>query len=624
MTRCALRTWGIVCLAAIASSWHTSTAYAASLDQKGEIKLGVRAYTAARIGSEQTDSTIVWNATRTSQRLRDLTFPVSSAGHLRQNRFFVEAELNHDLARLLKQGFGPLALLNDLPFEIRQLKYNLTFRGEGEGIYDYGPAEYRTAVQFYDETLVPPFNNQLPDIGAARRRLRSLAVERQRLFQAYVEAKVGKLFMRFGRQILAWGETDVFRLLDNINPLDNGFGGFLVPLDERRVPIDMLRLHYYVGRIPWTPFSELFIEAFAAIDDAVAFSPGIPQGSPWQLPNLGHPSRTTLTTRDSPSRTVKNTRGGFQVKFNSKIPQFGYATFGVAHYYTYLDTPAVQSYASGDPGPPPRFFPQSIASGPAEGYLISAIQAAPRVQVTGMTSTFAVPYKWARLLGLGGEPIIRSELAYFRGEARHSQSQLDPFVYSLGQCTSGGRLTEDGFCTVSRRTGDSWNFVLGVDTNQWFRFLNPRQSFLLSTQFFYRHINGAAKRRELKNQSIGDQQAVFDGEVLPVPAYVQRAEAHGILSSASQSIFVHHPVDQYLQTLLVSTSYYSGQVTPSLTLMYDWGGAVVAVPQMTFTRDPFRFTVSYSFLTAGRLKGGSGISLLRDRDNVLFQLEYVI
>jgi hypothetical protein len=45
---------------------------------------------------------------------------------------------------------------------------------------------------------------------------------------------------------------------------------------------------------------------------------------------------------------------------------------------------------------------------------------------------------------------------------------------------------------------------------------------------------------------------------------------------------------------------------------------------VTLIRDPFRFTLSYSYLYASTLKGGSGISLLRDRDNVLFQLEYVI
>jgi hypothetical protein len=67
-----------------------------------------------------------------------------------------------------------------------------------------------------------------------------VAVFRNRLFQAYLETQVSNLMVRFGRQILSWGQTDAFRLLDNINPIDNSFGGFLVPLDERRVPLDML------------------------------------------------------------------------------------------------------------------------------------------------------------------------------------------------------------------------------------------------------------------------------------------------------------------------------------------------------------------------------------------------
>ena len=164
---------------------------------------------------------------------------------------------------------------------------------------------------------------------------------RNRLFQAYVEADVGKLFLRFGRQILAWGETDVFRLLDNINPLDNSFGGFLVPLDERRVPLDMLRASYSIGAIPGTPFFETFLEGFAAIDNKVGYSPGIPIGSPWSLPNFV-PSATQLTLTQTPSRTFEDIRGGMQLKFMASVPLIETATFGLAHYYTYLDNPAVR------------------------------------------------------------------------------------------------------------------------------------------------------------------------------------------------------------------------------------------------------------------------------------------
>ena len=75
---------------------------------------------------------------------------MSAAGHLRQSRSFVEATLEHNLDRLVKEGFGPLALLQDLPFQLRKFGYFLSYRGEYDGVYDYGPAEYRTAYQYYN------------------------------------------------------------------------------------------------------------------------------------------------------------------------------------------------------------------------------------------------------------------------------------------------------------------------------------------------------------------------------------------------------------------------------------------------------------------------------------------
>ena len=58
MTRRALRVWGIVYLVAATCFCTVAIAHAASLDENDDIKLGVRAYTAARVGSEQTDSHI--------------------------------------------------------------------------------------------------------------------------------------------------------------------------------------------------------------------------------------------------------------------------------------------------------------------------------------------------------------------------------------------------------------------------------------------------------------------------------------------------------------------------------------------------------------------------------------
>jgi len=640
-------------------------ASAIPLDQKSEIQLGVRAYTGARIGTQDTDVKIVTEQAPTDsnptprQVRRSMTFPVSHTFSLRQHRVFAEVDLRHDLTRLVREGFGPLALLNYLPFKIRKLEYYLSYRGEYEGIYDYGPSEFRTAEQFRDERYVPnsPFYNPDPNfmgvngksrddiLPGLRHRLRDLGSVRNRLFQAYVQTQIDKVTIRFGRQILAWGETDVFRLLDNINPLDASFGGLLVALDERRVPLDMLRTTWYLGDFRHTgipglsllsklPWYEAYLEGFVAIDNKVGFSPGILTGSAWGLPNVNVPSTGTYTQRFSPSRTFEDARGGFQFRFSAPFPGINEITMGVAHYWTYFDTPVVEIVTQNFPLP-------ITADVPAQGYSAWAKQTAPRVRVSGVFGNFAIPPEWVRPLFISGEPIIRFEVAHFGDEARQTQKNLDPFYYALprpgdppGNCARNGRRVnsrserdDDGvFCSGGKRTGDSWNVVLGLDLQQWLRFLNPNASFFISTQFFYKHLAGAAKRKPLDTPSsgFGDQPPIYQGEVLPVPEQLRSSDYYNLAADAAVPDFIHHPADQFLQTLLVTSPYYSGRIVPSLQMLYDWGGSLAVIPGVTFSHDPFRLSFSYNYLWANRLKGGSGISLLRDRDNFLVQLEYVI
>lgn len=638
MLRVGLRVWAVALCAALSFAVGHRQAKAVSLDSEGTMKLGVRAYVNARIGTERTDETVFFqrmgNTTSNTKSLDSRTFPTSGAGHLRQNRFFMEAEFDHDLTSLRKRGFGPLYLLDSLPFRIRGLKYHLVFRGEYDGIYDWGPREYRTSDQFQAICRTPgggrgrcpigyPSGDQVDgltpnpatggrlDIPAARKRLRDIATNRERLFQAYIEGSVGDVFVRFGRQILSWGETDGFRLLDNINPVDSSFGGFLIALDERRIPLDMLRLQYDIGSIG--PISEAFLEFYGAIDNKVAYAPGTPSGSPWTLPNLGEPSRTTKSFTERPRRNFTDMRGGGRAVWN----MFN-GTFSLAHYWTYFDTPGLQVYVKPN-------FPVSVSNpgsadfdfdgdGP-ERFSAVAIQSAPLVQVTGASGTFDVPQLYT---------IFRSEFAYFNGEPRFRQSELDPFMFHFYPSQNQKDLISNprnpSVVTGGRRTGDSVNLALGADINAYIRFLNPQQTFFISTQFFYKHLLGAAQRRKFADNRLPE-----DGEVLPVPEFNTFVEGQGISGfGAVEPNFVRNPTDQFLQTLFITTAYASGQVSPYFGMFYDWSGAFVFQPGVTFTRDPFRFTVDYSILDATRLKGGSGVSLLRDRDNVQFRIEYVI
>jgi len=602
-------------------------ANAVSLDKDSTMKLGVRTYVNARIGTEHTDQSVSRQGplptSATSRVMR--TFPVSGAMHLRQNRFFMEAEFDHELGQLVSNGFGPLALLNNLPFKIRGLKYHLVYRGEYDGVYDWGPSEFRTAQQF--KTLPPnPATAGVLDVGAARDRLRSIASTRHRLFQAYVEGKVGDLFIRIGRQIVSWGETDGFRLLDNINPIDSSFGGFLIPLDERRVPLDMLRLQYDIGT--YGPISDAFFEAFGAVDNKVGFSPGTPAGSPWTLPNLGEPGRNTKSFIDRPRRNFADMRGGGRLVFNVTPPSsdfIGSGTFSLVHYWTYVDTPALQVRVK-------RGFPAVLSlpeeerafiyDNSGEKFSVEALQSAPLVQISGFTSSFDLPALYS---------IFRSEVSYIKDEPRFRQSEIDPFIFhfnktvnpTTGAVTYGSPITDGrpGSLTGGRRTGDSVNMVIGFDVNPYIRFLNPNQTFFISTQFFYKHLLNYAKN----TGPLGINRSVSGGEVLPVPEFDTFVPQVGLSTfGAVEPSFIRQREDQFLQTLFIATPYFSGQVTPAFGMFYDWSGSFVYQPSILFTRDPFRFAVDYSILDAGRLKGNSGVSLLRDRDNIQFRFEYVI
>jgi hypothetical protein len=261
------------------------------------------------------------------------------------------------------------------------------------------------------------------------------------------------------------------------------------------------------------------------------------------------------------------------------------------------------------------------------GFQAVAVQTAPLVQISGATTSFAVPPEWSRLVGFTSEPIVRSELAYLHNEPRWSQSQLDPFVFALPlnqvPCPQG-IPGPNGFCSGQRRTGDSWNFMLGLDTQQRVRFLNPDASFFITTQFFYKHLRGAVKRRPIETPfaALPGQPVIFDGEVLPVTRATYSPDRWGLPSAAAEPEFVHNAIDQYLQTLLIFTTYAGGMVNPSLGVLFDWSGSLVVQPQLTLVRDPFRLIFNYNFLWASDLRGNSGTSLLRDRDNLLFQIEY--
>jgi hypothetical protein len=585
---------------------------ALTLDDRGEMRLGLRAYTAARFGTEQLGGDD-----------DPLNFPDSGPGHLRQHRYFLELKLDHDLRRLATTGWGAARAFGWL--DPSKLSYSLQYRGEGEGIYDYGPDEFSDQadklrrVRLNVPNLVIPgvvsFRRELREETVERRisKLRRLARQRHRFFLGYFDVEKGPVFVRVGRQILAWGETDVFRLLDNINPLDDSFGGFFIPLDERRLPLDMLRASYHFGS--FGPIADAFLEAFGALGNRVSTDPGIPPGSPWEPGGLGFPNPLLTTFPRTPDK--EDFRGGARLVFTLRD-----ITWTLAHYYTYFDVPGVRFRLPGSRQLAGESAPSNL---PRFGNEIQAIQEFPRVPITGASMTFAVPSFYS---------VVRSEAAYFQDEPMNRQGVGDSADSLAGPGTPGARRLaaqnniEGGldpfvyprFLDPTRRAPffgrvlqrDTFNVALGLDVNRFIRVLNPAQTFLVSTQFFYKHVF----------DSPGDL-------VLPVPyrniAVARSIPAVGTPGCAGRGCALrprlyHLDDDRFLQTLLVTTAYSGGRIVPSYGMFYDWQGVFVFQPGVTLVRDPFRVVTDYTRVE-GPPTGQFGA--VRDRDNVRIQVEYV-
>ena len=521
-----------------------------------------------------------------------------------QNRTFIQGELSHDLTGLVAgNATGLLAPLQALLAPLRLLRadtldYFVTYRGEYDGVWDYGPAVFRERYPLFADCGEPTkAKHSHPRRfgcrhGDPRQRLR----HRHRLFEAYVNYAYGPFFLRVGRQNLSWGETDVFRLLDQINPLDAGFGGFLVSLDERRVPLDMARVVYGFGGVG--PLSELNLEGFLVFDDKIAAP--VPTGSPWSTPN---PPGVTGQVK-KPSKNFADARGGGRI-----VGVWGEVMFSLAHYATYLDTPVLRIVTPTKRPVSLGAFEAAVQAGDTGRFLTDHFQAKalyPKIQISGGSLTFGVP----RI-----SSILRSEFAYFHSEPFFHNSASDqllgpaltgtltPGYQQVGTDPDTGRPLMRYRNKISRSDVVRWS--VGLDMTRYISLLNPNESFLISSQIFGRHI------LDFNDTPVSAVSGSYGFGHFAAPIYEPNRDNNS---------FVNIDQHQLIQTLLISTAYFSGRVEPKLIFLYDWQGSWLVQPEITFIRDPFRLSVQYNYLDGQY----NGIGFLRDRDNVIIQLEAVI
>lgn len=461
--------------------------------------------------------------------------------NMMQHRYFLDPQLLVQVQPWLRNVPLGEDIVDFLHIEDARFFFNPRF--EYDGVYDYGPDIFR-------DKIAPRFQKG----------------NRLQLFEVYGDFRLLKfLNLRIGRQNLSWGETDAFRLLDRINPLDNGFGGFLIPPDDRRRPLTMVRATVGLGDYPGLDIYNAALEAFIAPDKRLPA--GAPGASTWGV--IGAPSPRgfppTLVASlgalgrgaprgnqlERPDISLKDSRWGTRLMWTWQD-----ISFSLAYMSVYPDgaTPALGLNRDLNPVIKLKF---------------------PNVQIAGMTAT--TPLTALNL----NYTVIRTELAGFFGEPFFIEDQN----FRLGEPIPKRNMIRG---------------VVGFDHNQWFRFLNPSNTFSLTGQLFYTGIQGGV-----------------GGIKIPV----QRKPGKYIDVDRSS----------YVSTFGINTLYSAAyffnisQMQPSITYLYDWEGAWLFQPSLTFLRDPFRFRIEYNYLEGRFISSpGSGIGLLKDKDNLAFRIDYLL
>ena len=492
------------------------------------------------------------------------TFPTVKTGQMIQERNLVDGEVYHDVKRWAGSG---------MPF-FDKLGYRFRIKYFYDALYDFGPHQWsspRTTAQH---------GNPIPSVQASLYRGIKTAqhynTQHDPIWNAYIEGAKGPVFLRVGRQDLAWGETDGFRLLDMIEPLDGRFGFPLVEdLDDRRIPLWMVRGTINLGT--WGPFSNTTIDSFlvpGTIDNQIA--PITPSGNPFALAN---PPGNSIIVK--PYKNMGNSRGGGRLiaTIANKV------TASIAHYVTYNDLPSariqVNSYDIN-----PNIIPNAFVVLPDAAFLVELYQQ----QITGASATFAVPF----------DPytIIRSEFAQFWDE-RQFQTGSNLAPTGPPQQTALGPLPT-GAGTLPTRNVARW--MIGADRNVWIRWLNPSNTFLLSGQYFHSYIQGFQD-----NMQIAAVRATRFGSPPGVPVY------------STSFDFANQKESDVTFTYSVSSQYYHGTITPGVFGMYNIRGVNAVVPSVGYQiGSNIQLVLKYAFITGTY----NGLGFFRDRDQLLFRVQY--
>jgi hypothetical protein len=276
------------------------------------------------------------------------------------------------------------------------------------------------------------------------------------LREAFVDFVLPPFTLRLGRQQVVWGETDNFRALDVINPLDLGWHWSRESWEDIRIPLWMARGIYDIGKIG--PFEEAFLETIWIPMDFRRNKVETNPRRPWAFTGAGLAGVANSVVIDdelfnldvevrnrTPSKKLKNGQAGMRFK-----AILGNVDFSFNYFFGF----------SSDIG---AKVPSTLSRIIGDTFHATVETVNPRSHVVGI----AANYSEERYT----KSVFRVETAFTTGVpvwiAAGASRQTDP--------------NQDQYETARRSV-----LMLGMDRPTWIKALNGTRTVFLSSQFFWR------------------------------------------------------------------------------------------------------------------------------------------
>jgi hypothetical protein len=385
----------------------------------------------------------------------------------------------------------------------------------------------------------------------------------QLLKEAHFTWTPKNFLFRVGKQIVAWGETDGFRLMDQINPLDQrrGFGD--VEFETTTIPIWLIRAEYFLPIKPsWLQDLgfEFVYNPNADFIPNQGIRTGNADGGIW-APNIPLPGpppffeshmATTYGHIDTPKRWKEGNEFAFRIK-------------GVV----YDSTITLNAFYGRDNDPVTRLVPPFLSPVPpnifaSDGRLLLhpfMEGKYPLFRFVGATFSRDITPVKASFLG-GVAPVLRLETFY---------AFNNTFAFGF-----------PGTPLARFEKSDEFRGAIGVDWKVKIPFLNPAAGFTISPQFYYRRIMD----------------------------YPSLEEIQGLKKN------------NYQTSLMINTQYLHSKLTPSFFWLRDINSKSDFFRfQLVYDySNKWHFTIG-ALLLDGEKKG-QGFQLFDNKDQIYFKISY--